>query len=79
MAYINLNDIVEFHALVEFDLQCSAIGLKRLKKLPLRRLAVDFDPTNVQMIGVENDILGLSIRYGLEAMNDISGQLLLIK
>lgn len=45
----------------------------------MRRLAVDFDPANVQMAGVQNDFLGLSIRHGLEAMNNVSSQLLLVK
>jgi hypothetical protein len=70
---------VELDALVELDPQGRAKRFQRGEELPLRGLAVDFDAVDGQMAGVEEDVAGLAICDGLQAVDDISGQLLLVE
>ena len=65
--------------MLEADLQRSAEGFQWGHQLPLGRLAIHLHGADVQMAGIENDFPGFGIGDGLELVDHIAGQLLLIK
>ena len=79
MTYINLDGLVKLHALVELDLQCTAVRVQGRQQVPVRCLAVNLDIVDLQMVCIENDILGLSSCDGFKPMDHISCELFLIK
>lgn len=74
-----MNDLVHFHAPVKFDLERRAVGLHGGQKLPDGRLAVHLDVGDVDMARIQDNVRGFRVGDGLELMDDISHQLLLIE
>jgi hypothetical protein len=65
--------------LIELDLQRGAVWFQSRKKLPLGWLSVDFHTTNIKMVGVQDDMIGLAMGGRTELMDHISSKLSLIK
>jgi hypothetical protein len=77
--YVDLNSFVELHTFIERDLQRGAVWFQSRKILPLGWLSVDFHTTNIEMVGVQNDMVGLAMGGRTELMDNISSELFLIK
>lgn len=65
--------------MVKLDLQGSAIRFEGGKELPLRRFTVDPDAVDVQLTGIEEDVARLALSSRLQPVDNISGQLSLVK
>lgn len=77
--YVHLDRPIELDAFLEADLERGAEGLQWGQQLPLGWLAIHLYRANVEMAGIQNDLPGLGIGGGLELVNDIAHQLLLVK
>lgn len=77
--YVDLNSFVELHTLIELDLERGAVWFQSGKILPLGWLSVDFHTTNIKMVGVQDDLIGLAMSGRTELMDHISSKLSLIK
>lgn len=77
--YININDFMKFHRIVEFDLQRGAVRTHGRKKLPMHWRSSHLDAADLYMIGIEDNLLRLSVGGGSEFVNDISDEFLLLE
>lgn len=59
--YLNVNGFVQVHSLIELDLQGRAVRFQRREKLPVRRLAVDFDVSDCDMVRVQNNLFRITV------------------